>query len=107
MVLIVPGFGPTDRDGNNPHGVNASPYPLLAEGLAAKGFATRRIDKCEMFASAMAVEDANAVTIADYVDDVRSWVKVLRSQVHTPCQEAFNSGLSALPGRLPLPQGRR
>lgn len=85
VVLIVPGSGPTDRDGNNPLGVNASPYRLLAEGLAAKGFATLRIDKRGMFASAMAVEDANAVTIADYVDDVRSWIKVLKSQIHTHC----------------------
>ena len=85
VVLIVPGSGPTDRDGNNPLGVNASPYRLLAEGLATKGFATLRIDKRGMFASAMAVEDANAVTIADYVDDVRSWLDVLRRHMHTPC----------------------
>jgi len=85
LNLIVPGSGPTDRDGNNPLSVNASPYRLLAEGLAAKGFATLRIDKRGMFASAMAVEDANAVTIADYVDDVRSWIKVLKSQMHTHC----------------------
>ncbi|MGE0969198.1 alpha/beta hydrolase [Klebsiella sp. WOUb02] len=84
VILIVPGSGPTDRDGNNPLGVNASPYRLLAEGLAAKGFATLRIDKRGMFASAMAVEDANAVTISDYVDDVRTWVKVLRRQMQTP-----------------------
>jgi len=85
VVLIVPGSGPTDRDGNNPLGVNGSPYRLLAEGLAAKGFATLRIDKRGMFDSAMAVEDANAVTIADYVEDVRAWVKVLRREMHTPC----------------------
>lgn len=85
VVLIIPGSGPTDRDGNNPLGVNASPYRLLAEGLAAKGFATLRIDKRGMFASAMAVEDGNAVTMADYVDDVRSWVEVLRRQMHASC----------------------
>ncbi|MFH7825964.1 alpha/beta hydrolase [Kluyvera chengduensis] len=85
VVLIVPGSGPTDRDGNNPLGVNASPYRLLAEGLAAKGFATLRIDKRGMFASALAVEDANAVTITDYVDDIRSWVKVLKRHMHTSC----------------------
>lgn len=84
-VLIAPGSGPTDRDGNNPLGVNASSYRLLAEGLAAKGFATLRIDKRGMFASTMAVKDANAVTITDYVDDVRAWVKVLRREVQTPC----------------------
>lgn len=85
VILIVPGSGPTDRDGNNPLGVNASSYRLLAEGLASKGFATLRIDKRGMFASAMAVEDANAVTIDDYVDDVRAWVKVLRREIQTPC----------------------
>ncbi|CEJ67290.1 MULTISPECIES: alpha/beta fold hydrolase [Citrobacter] len=85
IVLIVPGSGPTDRDGNNPLGVNASPYRLLAEALVAKGFATLRIDKRGMFASVMAVEDANAVTIADYVDDVRSWLKVLKREMQTSC----------------------
>ena len=85
VIIIIPGSGPTDRDGNNPLGVNASPYRLLAEGLATKGFATLRIDKRGMFASAMAVEDANAVTIDDYVDDVRAWVKVLRREIQTPC----------------------
>lgn len=84
-VLIVPGSGPTDRDGNNPLGVNASAYRLLAEGLASKGFATLRIDKRGMFASAMAVEDANAVTIDDYVDDVRAWIKVLRREMPGSC----------------------
>ncbi|HEM8052264.1 TPA: alpha/beta fold hydrolase [Enterobacter hormaechei] len=81
VVLIIPGSGPTNQDGNNPLGVNGSPYRLLAEGLATKGFATLRIDKRGMFASAKAVEDPNAVTIADYVDDVRSWVKVLKRQM--------------------------
>jgi len=85
VVLIVPGSGPTDRDGNNPMGVKASTYRLLAEGLAWRGIATLRIDKRGMFASAAAVKDANAVTIADYVDDVRSWVTILRSETHAPC----------------------
>ena len=59
-------------------------YRLLAEGPAAKGFATLRIDKRGMFASAMAVDDANAVTIADYVDDIRSQVDVLERHIHSP-----------------------
>ncbi|WP_299998968.1 alpha/beta fold hydrolase [uncultured Cedecea sp.] len=85
VVLIIPGSGPTDRDGNNPLGVKASAYRLLAKGLAAKGFATLRIDKRGMFASAMAVQDANAVTIADYVDDIRAWIKVLRREMPASC----------------------
>lgn len=85
VVIIVPGSGPTDRDGNNPLGVKASSYRLLSEGLASKGIATLRIDKRGMFASSMAVENPNAVKIADYVDDVRAWVKVIRRELPTPC----------------------
>jgi len=84
-LLIIPGSGPTDRDGNNPLGVKASTYQLLAEGLAARGTATLRIDKRGMFASAAAARDANAVTIPDYVDDVRSWVTVLAQDTGAPC----------------------
>src|SRR4051812_22489684 len=48
-VLIIPGSGPTDRDGNSPMGIRASPYRLLAEGLAAEGISSLRIDKRGMF----------------------------------------------------------
>ena len=34
VAVILPGSGPTDRDGNSPMGVSASTYRLLAEGLA-------------------------------------------------------------------------
>lgn len=85
VILIVPGSGPTDRDGNNALGVRASTYKLLAEGLVNHGIATVRIDKRGLLGSADAVADGNAVTVADYVDDVRSWVGVLRRQFDVPC----------------------
>jgi hypothetical protein len=34
VALIIPGSGPTDRDGNNPLGMRAAPYRLLGEDLA-------------------------------------------------------------------------
>ena len=76
LVLIVPGSGPTDRDGNNSLGVTASSYKLLAEALAGRGISSLRIDKRGMFGSAKAIPDANKVTVADYVADVRQWMDV-------------------------------
>lgn len=104
-VLIVPGSGPTDRDGNNPLGVKAASYRLLAEGLAARGVASLRIDKRGMFASAAAVRDGNAVTIADYVTDVQAWLDVLRRQTALPCAWVLGhseGGLVALAGGATL-----
>lgn len=85
VALIVPGSGPTDRDGNSPLGIRASTYRLLAEGLAARGISTVRIDKRGMFGSAGAVRDANAVTIADYAQDVRAWVHAAREKTAAAC----------------------
>jgi hypothetical protein len=85
MVLIIPGSGPTDRDGNNPYGLKASSYKLLAEGLAARCIGTVRIDKRGMFASTQAVADANAVTIDDYMTDVGAWTASIRTQTNAPC----------------------
>ncbi len=65
VALIIPGSGPTDRDGNSPLGVQASTYRLLAEGLAAEGISSVRIDKRGLFGSVNAVPDPNAVVIDD------------------------------------------
>ena len=51
LVLLIPGSGPTDRDGNNPLGVAGGPYRQLAEALAANGIGTLRIDKRGLFGS--------------------------------------------------------
>jgi pimeloyl-ACP methyl ester carboxylesterase len=84
MVLIIPGSGPTDRDGNNSVGQSGS-YRMLAEGLGARGISTVRIDKRGMFGSKAAVADPNKVTIADYAADVRSWIRNLRGADATSC----------------------
>ncbi len=85
VVLIVPGSGPTDRDGNNPGGVTAAPYRLLAEALAARGIGSVRIDKRGMFGSKAAVADPNAVTVTDYVSDVGAWVAAARAATGARC----------------------
>ena len=45
ICVIVPGSGPTDRDGNNAYGIQTNAYRLLAEALAEKGIASFRYDK--------------------------------------------------------------
>lgn len=84
-LLIIPGSGPTDRDGNNPMGVAAAPYRMLAEALAERGVTTVRVDKRGMFGSKAAVADGNAVTIADYAADVRAWVKAAQARTGASC----------------------
>ncbi|WP_209017572.1 alpha/beta hydrolase [Roseibium aggregatum] len=85
VVLIIPGSGPTDRDGNGGNGLHANSYRLLAEGLAEKGVSSLRIDKRGMFASAAAISDGNKVTVEDYAEDVRRWAEKLSSRSGHEC----------------------
>jgi pimeloyl-ACP methyl ester carboxylesterase len=85
VVLIIPGSGPTDRDGNNPLGVSAASYRLLADALAAKNVSSVRIDKRGMFGSKAAIADGNAVTIADYAADAHNWADAIRTKTGARC----------------------
>ena len=85
VVVILPGSGPTDRDGNNPLGVTAAPYRLLAQGLAQRGITTVRIDKRGLFGSRAAIANPNAVTIADYAADAHAWAKAARAATGARC----------------------
>ena len=85
VLLIIPGSGPTDRDGNNPLGVKAAPYKLLAEGLAARGISTVRTDKRGLFGSKGAVADANKVSVGDYVSDTRNWMASIHRATGARC----------------------
>ncbi|MBD3729106.1 MAG: alpha/beta fold hydrolase [Sphingomonadales bacterium] len=85
IVLLIPGSGHVDRDGNSPPVVKSATMKLIAQGLAQRGIGSVRIDKRGMFASAGAIADANAVTFDDYAADVGSWVATLRQQTGRPC----------------------
>jgi uncharacterized protein len=85
VVLIIPGSGPTDRDGNSVGGILAAPYRLLAEALVARDVTTVRIDKRGLAGSVGATPDGNAVTINDYVSDVHAWTAVIRKQTSASC----------------------
>lgn len=85
VVLIIPGSGPTDRDGNNALGGKAQPYKLLATALNARGITVARIDKRGMFGSVNPGTDPNDVTLGLYAGDVSAWVETLRKETHSPC----------------------
>jgi hypothetical protein len=85
VAVILPGSGPTDRDGNSPAGVAASTYRLLAEGLAEQGVATVRIDKRAIGQSAAAMIAEQDLTFQTYVDDARGWAAETARMTGRPC----------------------
>ncbi|MFT4302813.1 MAG: alpha/beta fold hydrolase [Desulfovibrio sp.] len=85
LILIIPGSGPTDRDGNNPLIGNPSVYRLLAEGLAEEGISSVRIDKRGMFSSAAPGINPNNVSMEDYATDTRDWINFLKKETGQKC----------------------
>lgn len=84
VVLIVPGSGPTDRDGNNPMGMKTDAYKLLAEGLSEERISTVRVDKRGMFGSAGA-GDPNVSSPQAYVDDIHAWIDAIKTERGSKC----------------------
>lgn len=76
-VLIHPGSGPTDRDGNNPQMKNDS-LKMVGAALADAGLACLRIDKRGIAASAKAMGKEDDLRLTTYSDDVAGWVNQLR-----------------------------
>lgn len=72
VILLVPGSGPTDRNGNNPEAPGNNHLLLLAEGLAEKGFATLRYDKRGIGESKNLVKKESDLTFDLGVSDVRA-----------------------------------
>ena len=107
-AVIIPGSGPTDRNGNGPLGMKASSYRLLAEGLAAQGVSTLRIDKRGMFGSGKAIADANDVTVDEYAGDALAWAADLRNATGQNCVWLMGhseGGLVALTAAARNPDG--
>ena len=85
VAVILPGSGPTDRDGNSPGGLVASTYRLLAQGLAEQGVATLRIDKRGVGQSGPAMIAEQDLTFQTYIDDARAWAAEAARVTGRPC----------------------
>jgi pimeloyl-ACP methyl ester carboxylesterase len=79
-VLILPGSGPTDRNGNAPNGLNTDAYRLVAAELAKQGIASLRIDKRGVAASTKAVAKEEDLRFETYIDDTVAWIAFLKQQ---------------------------
>lgn len=108
VVLMIPGSGTSDRDGNQLPGIRAATLRLLAEGLAARGITSARVDKRGLHGSSTAVSDPEDVTLAVYADDARAWVEVLRETTGASCVWILGhseGGLVALKTASTRPEG--
>jgi pimeloyl-ACP methyl ester carboxylesterase len=74
VVLIIPGSGPTDRNGNSPLGVEANTYKMISFSLADAGIASIKYDKRGINASRDAMVSESALTFDTYVNDVVMWI---------------------------------
>ncbi|MFO0661798.1 MAG: alpha/beta fold hydrolase [Polyangiaceae bacterium] len=77
VVLIAPGSGPTDRDGNNHSGLRTDMYRMLAIELAKHGVGSLRFDKRGVGQSGRNFDPAT-MTIDDLVQDTAAWLDQLR-----------------------------
>ncbi|WP_084163971.1 serine aminopeptidase domain-containing protein [Olivibacter sitiensis] len=80
LVIIIAGSGPTDRNGNNPYGVSASPYLLLAQALSEAGIASYRYDKRLVGQSSNFNASTKELVFDDFVDDAAYIIQFFKSK---------------------------
>jgi uncharacterized protein len=79
IVVIQPGSGPVDRDGNLPGHRNNS-LRMLSTALAERGIASLRIDKRGIGKNRAAGLDETKLRFEIYVDDFADWARIAGEQ---------------------------
>lgn len=69
LAIIIAGSGPTDREGNNPMGVDAGSYRMLAYSLDSQNIATFRYDKRGVAKSIPSDFNESDLVFDDYTKD--------------------------------------
>jgi pimeloyl-ACP methyl ester carboxylesterase len=79
VVIIIPGSGNTDRDGNSLlSDVRTNSYKILALHLAQNGIATLRFDKRGVGKSQTGSMQTSSPALDDYITDVMAWIAYLK-----------------------------
>ncbi len=77
VVIIIPGSGPVDRDGNSAKtGIATNTYKLIAEGLGKNGIASLRYDKRGIGESVNTEKEENT-HFDDNIDDAYTLISLL------------------------------
>jgi uncharacterized protein len=78
VVLIIPGSGAVDRNGNNAQAnLNTNTYKQVAESLAKNGIASLRYDK-RMVGQSMGTQKEDNLRFDDYTDDAIGFINLLK-----------------------------
>ena len=77
-VVLHPGSGPTDRDGNQV-GMRNDSLKMVGRALAARGVAVLRVDKRGVGASRRALAREEDARLDAYASDLTAWVRHLRA----------------------------
>ncbi|MCU4157466.1 alpha/beta fold hydrolase [Carboxylicivirga sp. A043] len=79
IVIIIPGSGPTDQNGNSGMAMHTNAYKLLAEALAQNNISSLRYDKRGIGKSYKAAIEQHDLRFEVFIDDVVLWLKQLKS----------------------------
>lgn len=79
IVIIVPGSGAPDRDGNMPPTLQANTYKMLSERFAENGISSLRYDKRGVGKSKTAITSESELKFENYIEDVIGWITTLET----------------------------
>ncbi len=78
VLIVIAGSGPTDRYGNNPMGVNANSYKMMAETLCNDNIGVLVFDKRGVAKSVNAAKKESDLRFENYVDDAVQWIELIK-----------------------------
>ena len=80
LIIIIPGSGPTDRNGNNPQAGENNNLLMIAEALSDAGHYSLRYDKRGIGESKDLVKKESDMNFHDSINDVLSWISKYKNE---------------------------